>query len=104
MWYNIRLPQEAVWFEEERNTMISKLRLALSILCAAGIAVMASGKLRFDAKVTKSTSTTLDAVFPKIDLPVGDGSYLCVASRDGMPNTHSVRTVRRRALILPAIS
>lgn len=64
----------------------------------------ASGKLRFDAKVTKSTSTTLDAVFPKIDLPVGEGSYLCVASRDGMPGTHSVRTVRRRALILPAIS
>ena len=64
----------------------------------------ASGKLRFDANVIESSASFLSAVFPKIDLPVGEGSYLCVASRDGMPDTHSVRTVRRRALILPAIS
>lgn len=61
----------------------------------------ASGKTVARSKVEKSTVTTLDVRFPKIDLPPGEGYYLCVASRDLMTDAHSVRTVRRRLTILP---
>ena len=61
----------------------------------------ASGKTVARSKVEDSTVCTLDVRFPKIDLPPGDGYYLCVASRSNMAGTHSVRTVRRRLTILP---
>ena len=58
------------------------------------------GNLKVKANVQESTRTTLSVVFPKIDLPVGKGYYMCVASRDGLPGIHSVKTVRRRLTIL----
>ena len=61
-----------------------------------------SGRIHARAVVKETTSTTLDILFPKIDLPVGDGSHLCVASRGLSTGVHSVRTVRRRVTVLPA--
>ena len=38
------------------------------------------GKIRSRAVVNEATMATLSLIFPKIDLPIGKGYYLCVAS------------------------